>query len=93
MRSFRSSFGRVELTDERAAHIESFHPDIVSCLDGLVDVIEAPDIVVRSRNDFDVRLFYRFLQRRRKYLVVVVKVNERNFILTAYLTATIRRRT
>jgi hypothetical protein len=82
---FRSSFGDVELTDERMRHILEFHPDVDVYRDRFQDVLSGPDYDRRSTSDTHVRVFYKRL-RGDKHLAIVVKTNERNFILTAYLT-------
>ncbi len=54
-----------------------------------------PDVIVRSRTDPDVELFYRYYDVTpvtEKYLCVVVKVlAEGAFIITAYFTDTIKK--
>ena len=59
------------------------------------DTLFNPDIIVRSRTDPDVELFYRHYDLTpvtEKYLCVVVKVFSGDlFILTGYFTETIKR--
>jgi hypothetical protein len=91
--SFPSALGKtIEFTDERRAHILSFHPDVSPFLDRVADVLAHPDALRRSIQDPDVVLFYKFFPDilDGKYEVVVVKKNERCFILTVYLTNSIR---
>ena len=66
---------------------------------GQIDKIQGtllnPDIIVRSRTDTEVELFYRLYDITpvtKKYLCVVVKVLVRDlFIITAYFTDTIKK--
>ncbi|PIU68013.1 MAG: hypothetical protein COS84_02285 [Armatimonadetes bacterium CG07_land_8_20_14_0_80_40_9] len=55
----------------------------------------SPDMVVRSRTDLDIELFYRHYNVTpvsEKYLCVVVKILVGDlFIITAYFTDTIKR--
>ena len=87
---FKSRINKiVELTQERANHIFEFHPDVKPYLSGIAATLTNPDEIRRSKHDIEILLFYKkfFIKnRRRKYLAVVVKVNERNFVLTCYLT-------
>jgi hypothetical protein len=91
---FASSFGKIiELTHERWEHIALYHADIVPFLDRLNAVLAHPDEVRRSLDDPQVNLFYKYYPDilGGKYVVVVVKVGEeRNFVLTAYLTGSVK---
>lgn len=53
-----------------------------------------PDVIIRSRTDPDVELFYKYYEVTpvdEKYLCIVVKVVHEPFIITAYFTDTIKR--
>jgi len=78
----------VELTIERENHIVEYHPDVKDYLPKIQEVLKNPDQIRKSKHDPKVLLFYRYFSNIRggKYLVVVAKINERNFVLTAYLT-------
>lgn len=78
----------VELTPERKAHILLYHPDLKPHFFKIKKVLLAPDEVRISKSDQAVLLFYRYFANinLNKYVVVVVKINERKFILTAYLS-------
>ncbi len=92
MRIFRSSWGPVELTDERKQHILLFHPDVASCLKFLGPTIFRPQKVLHSTHDIRVIICYSFLASRRQYLAVVIKLKPGgNFVLTAYLAKKIKR--
>ena len=95
MRVLRDFEGRtIRLTNERLEHILA-HPE----MKGLIHVIEQtlayPQRVVQSLSDADARLYYRFYSEtvvKGKYLCVVVKFARDNaFILTAYLTDSIKK--
>ena len=79
---------RVELTDERRAHIALRHPDVTRYLNYIGDVLEKPDEIRNSQRDPETLIFYREYRKmlNGKSLAVVVKRNGRSFILTAYLT-------
>ncbi len=85
---------RIRLTDEREEHIETNHPEMSVQIDKVQDTLLNPDIIVRSRTDPDVELFYRYYDITpvtEKYLCVVVKVLVDDlFIITVYFTDTIK---
>jgi len=85
----------IRLTDERQEHIESDHPEMYGQIDKIRGALSRPDIIVRSRTDPDVELFYRhyaITPVTEKYLCVIVKVPVGDmFIVTAYFTDTIKR--
>lgn len=90
---YQTSIGRqVELTPERRKHILQFHPDLKPYLDQIKLVLESPEIIKRSLDDPRVLIFYRYFDTilSGKYIAVVVKTNQRNFILTSYLTSHIK---
>lgn len=82
----------VELTDERVAHIEIRHPDVLpEHLTCIADTLEAPDVIQQSWKEADVRLFSRRFpeQLSGKHIVVVVRTDSvpalRHWIRTAYI--------
>jgi len=84
----------VRFTDERLAHILS-HPEMLEMEREIEKTVAQPEHVVKSRSDAEARLYYRFYPRTRvgeKYLCVVVKVRGTDaFVLTAYLTDTVKK--
>ncbi|HIE15101.1 TPA: hypothetical protein EYP70_07505 [Candidatus Bathyarchaeota archaeon] len=86
---------QIRLTDERQEHIETDHPEMAGQIDKIQETLLNPDIVIRSRTDPDVELFYRHYEVTpvtEKYLCVVVKIlTEDIFIITAYFTDKIKR--
>ncbi|MEX2705956.1 MAG: PBECR2 nuclease fold domain-containing protein [Candidatus Freyrarchaeum guaymaensis] len=86
---------RIRLTEERQEHIETDHPEMSGRIDRILETLLNPDVIVRSRTDPDVELFYRYYDVTpvtEKYLCVVVKVlAEGAFIITAYFTDTIKK--
>ena len=86
---------QIRLTDERIEHIEVDHPEMFGQIKKIEDTLQNPDIIIKSRTDSDVELFYRHYDVTpvtEKYLCVVVKVLVGNlFIITAYFTDTIKR--
>lgn len=96
MAQFEDVRGRsVRLTDERRAHIENEHPE----MEGQIARIEAtlldPDLVVRSKVDTEVEQFYRYYGDTPvggKHMCVIVKGGSAGpFVVTAYLTDTVKR--
>ena len=95
MKVFQDFEGRsVRLSEERLAHILG-HPEMEGMLEAIRQTIAFPQKVVQSLSDTDARLHYRFYVGTRvgdKYLCVVVKIQHRDaFVLTAYLTDTIKK--
>ncbi len=86
---------QIRLTDERQEHVEADHPEMFGQIDKIQDTLLNPDIIVRSRTDPGVELFYRHYDITpvtEKYLCVVVRVLVGDlFIITAYLTDTIKK--
>ncbi len=96
MKWFKAIHNRqIRLTDERQEHIEADHPEMYGQIDKIQDTLSNPDIIVKSRTDMEVELFYRHYDITpvtEKYLCAVVKVLVGDlFIITAYFTDTIKR--
>ena len=89
---FKSKIGEVELTVERKSHIILRHPELKSHISKISQVLSSPDTIRRSKFDRQALLFYKYFDtiKKGKYINVTVKSNERNFILTAYITDKIR---
>lgn len=85
---------KIRLTDERLNHILG-HPEIAGMLNEISRTLADPEEVVQSLSDPEAHLYYRFYFGTRvgdKYFCVVVKVKgEDAFVLTAYLTDTIKK--
>jgi hypothetical protein len=95
MKWFKDIHGRrIRLTLERREHIEADHPEMFGQIDKIENTLLNPDIIVKSRTDPQVELFYRYYKAAlvaEKYLCVVVKILDDDlFIITAYFTDTIR---
>ena len=95
MKTLRDYEGReIRLTDERITHILE-HPEMVGLEDAIDATLAQPQRVVQSLSDPQARLYYRYYVGTRvgdKYLCVVVKVVGGDaFVLTAYLTDTIKK--
>lgn len=96
MHKFKDKQGRwVRFSDERLSHLESHHPEMAGQLDRISETLAVPDIIVRSRTDTLVELFYKqYISTlvSTKFLCVVVKTSkDNNFIITAYYTDTVKR--
>jgi hypothetical protein len=85
----------VRLTEERWRHIVETHPEMVDQLKNLEETLIKPYAVIESINDNAVQLFYRKFHHPSfgdKYFCVVVKIqSEDAFIITAYITDTIKK--
>lgn len=88
---------KVRLTAERQRHILKQHPEMAEWVDKIGTVLTHPERVIRSRSDPEAELFYVWQTRTRvgpKYLCVVVVVKESDaFVLTVYLTDSIKKGT
>lgn len=96
MKLFKDLHDRqIRFTPERQEHIETDHPEMSGQIDKIQNTIKSPDVVVKSRTDPYVELFYRRYDTTpvtEKYLCVVVKIVVNDlFIITAYFTDTIKR--
>ncbi|MDD1745013.1 MAG: hypothetical protein LUQ20_04285 [Candidatus Methanoperedens sp.] len=86
---------QIRFTIERLQHIELDHPEMSGQIGKIQETLINPDVIVNSRTDPDVELFYRHYDTTpvtEKYLCVVVKILVSDlFIITAYFTDTIKR--
>ena len=84
----------VRLTEERWRHILE-HPEMKGMLQNIKETLIKPQRVVQSVSDKDANLYYRFYIGTKvgdKYLCVVVKTIKHDaFVLTAYLTDSIKK--
>lgn len=85
MERFKSLFGEVELTEERERHILEHHPEIRAYRKYFVATLIEPEFIRRSKYDAKTLIFYKLLKKH--YLAIVIKTNQRNFIITAYITS------
>lgn len=87
---YKSALGKdFILTIERKKHVLIYHPDLNSHFLKLKDVFLEPDEIRISKSDPTVLLFYKYFAKIKsgKYIVGVVKINHRAFVLTAYLSS------
>ena len=95
LRRFTDEHGvEVQLTDERLGHILRRHPEMAFQMQRFAETLATPDAVRPSRSSQAVQLYYRLypdLRGRNRYVSLVVK-RERTyaFILTGYLTLSIK---
>ena len=86
---YKSILGKdFELTTERKEHILIFHPDLKPYFSRLKDVFTKPEEIRTSKSDSQVLLFYKYFAKIKggKYIIGVVKINSRSFVLTAYFS-------
>ncbi len=92
-RSFVDAFGQtIELTAERWLHVLDEHQELRGHEDLIPKTLQEPEAVARSVHDPHVRLYYKRYPQlwHGKLFVVVVKLNHRHFMLTAYITDKIK---
>jgi hypothetical protein len=84
----------IRLTEERRKHILE-HPEMKGLMPRIQETLSEPQRVIQSLSDKEDNLYYKFYVGTKvgdKYLCVVVKIVKQNaFILTAYLTDTIKK--
>ena len=84
----------VRLTDERLSHILRRHPDMAFQMRRFAETLASPDAVRPSRSNPAVQLYYRLypdLRGRNRYICLVVRAeNGYSFVLTAYLSRSIK---
>lgn len=84
----------IRLTSERIKHILE-HPEMAGMMGKMEQTLLQPERVMQSMSDEAARLYYRYYFGTKvgdKYLCVVVKSkNKEAFVLTAYLTDTIKK--
>ncbi len=84
----------VRLTDERLGHFLE-HPEMTGSEAAIEDTLTRPEHVIESLSDPEIRLYYRFYRGTvvgDKHLCVVVKITDGDaFVLTAYLTNSVKR--
>lgn len=96
MKWFKDIHSRqIRLSSERQDHIEVDHLEMSGQIDKIEETLASPDVIVKSRTDPDVELFYHHYSTTpvtEKYLCVVVKVLDNDlFIITAYFTDAIKK--
>ncbi|WP_353684705.1 hypothetical protein V4D30_02620 [Thermodesulfovibrio sp. 3907-1M] len=82
---------KIRLTDERQRHFEEDHPEMRNQMEKIKETLINPDIIVRSKIDSQVELFYKhypITSVTEKYLCIIVKVLKD---ITAYFTDAIKR--
>lgn len=84
----------IRLINERLRHILG-HPEMKQMGQKIKEMLSNPEKVVQSVSDSEAYLYYRFYTNTlvgNKYLCVVVKFKQNDtFVLTAYLTDTIKK--
>ena len=84
----------MRLTDERLEHILE-HPEMTGGEDAIEGTLANAQHIIESFSDPEIRLYYRFYRGTvvgDKHMCVVVKITESDaFVLTAYLTDSVKR--
>ncbi|HUC38599.1 MAG TPA: hypothetical protein VL944_00530 [Candidatus Acidoferrum sp.] len=72
-------------------HIIDRHPEINGMLKEIEETLREPTIVITSKYDRRVWIYYRFYHSRKGYLSVVVRIfNGEGLLLTCYITDRIK---
>ena len=95
MRRYADKLGNeVRLTNERLRHILRGHPEMAFQLHRFAETLSGPDAVRHSKSSPTVELYYRLypdLRGRNRYICLVVKRETSYFfILTAYLSRSVK---
>ena len=95
VRRFADKHGNeVRLTDDRLRHILRRHPEMAFQMHRFAETLASPDAVRPSRSGPMVQLYYRLypdLRGRNRYICLVVKRESGySFVLTAYLSRSIK---
>ncbi|HLC56454.1 MAG TPA: PBECR2 nuclease fold domain-containing protein [Candidatus Nanoarchaeia archaeon] len=78
------------LSMERWKHILK-HPEMSDKLEEIKECLINPDVVIESRTDKNVRIYYRYNKNIKEYLLVSVKyLNGKGFIITSFYTDKIK---
>ena len=83
----------IRLTQERWQHVLEHHPVMKGYLDHLRQTLTEPNVVQRSPTNPNEYRYYRFFEEiyGGKYVFVAVVKEADNFVVTAFITRTIRR--
>jgi hypothetical protein len=85
----------IRFTNEREGHIENDHPEMLNQNDKINDTLQNPSVIVRSKTDKNVELFYKKYSKTpvtEKYLCIVVRSKGNDlFIITTYFTDSIKK--
>ena len=95
VRRFTDEHGNeVRLTDERLSHILRRHPEMAFQMHRFAETLAGPDAVRSSRSGPAVQLYHRLypdLRGRNRYICLVVKKEtDYSFVLTGYLSRSIK---
>ena len=95
VRRFTDEHGNeVRLTNERLGHILRRHPEMAFQLHRFAETLASPDAVRPSSSSPAVQIYYRLypdLRGRNRYICLVVKrEDDYSFILTGYLSRSIK---
>ena len=96
MPNWRDCWGvPIRVTDERLRHLVEEHPEMVGEEERIAETLLAPEVVVQSESDSEVRLYHRLYKHPiigEKHLCAVVKWHEEDrFLLTAHFTDKVKR--
>lgn len=82
---------KVTFTVEGVKHIVFKHPEISGLLKEIEETLKRPELVITSKYDKKVWIYYKFYEIHKGYLSVVVKIfNGEGLLLTSYITDRIK---
>lgn len=76
----------IRITDERWTHVTENHPEVSDFFEYIIECIEDPDYIIRSKKDENTLIALR--QFHNKFICVVYKeiTPEDGFVVTAYFS-------
>lgn len=82
---------KVNFTKERYMHIVLKHPELEGKKGDIEKTLTNADFVQESVYDNNVLLYYRSIDRKEYFVVVVKVLNNHGFIITAYIANVIKK--
>ena len=82
---------KISFTKERYIHITVRHPELEGKEEEIVKTLKGADFVQKSFYDENVLLYYRNAPKKSYFVVVTKVLNNRGFIITAYIADVIKK--
>lgn len=82
---------KIKFTEERRLHIAIRHPELEEKENDIAKTLTHADFVQESVYDKRVLLYYRNIDRKEYFVVVVKVLNNHGFIITAYVANIIKK--
>ena len=86
---------KIHLSMERWKHIIHDHPEMLTKLEEIKDIVRNPLIIKESKDDESVNHYYKYfknLKQKARYLLVSVKyLNKHGYVITSFYVDKIRK--